>query len=181
MSGFKSYFSGSFSLRPSAIRDGRFRFSLDSDLHLGTRLQAHFLATLVDQLVFDANFFVQMIRTFDGNLSFLRFLVMERWNDLLYCSRQSCLWFFRHEVQALKVVRDAASIRTESAGAQAFRLRSVAFYAEFEPVVAESRPHQHPGVELLYLISGKLDLTIGSETFTLASGDAVYFYSERAT
>jgi transcriptional regulator with XRE-family HTH domain len=53
-----------------------------------------------------------------------------------------------------------------------------AFYAEFEPIAADkSRPHQHPGVELLYLISGKLDLTIGSETFTQESGDAVYFDS----
>jgi len=31
-------------------------------------------------------------------------------------------------------------------------------------------PHQHSGVELLYLISGELDLTIGSETFNLESG-----------
>jgi quercetin dioxygenase-like cupin family protein len=30
---------------------------------------------------------------------------------------------------------------------------------------------------LLYLISGKLDLTIGSETFNLESGDAAYFDS----
>src|SRR5579863_1476348 len=53
-----------------------------------------------------------------------------------------------------------------------------AFYAEFEPIAADkSRPHQHPGVELLYLISGNLDLTIGSETFNLESGDAVYFDS----
>jgi len=53
-----------------------------------------------------------------------------------------------------------------------------AFYAEFESIAADkSRPHQHPGVELLYLISGKLDLTIGSETFNLDSGDAVYFDS----
>jgi transcriptional regulator with XRE-family HTH domain len=53
-----------------------------------------------------------------------------------------------------------------------------AFYAEFEPVAPEkSRPHQHPGVELLYLISGKLDLTIGSEQFCLEEGDAIYFDS----
>jgi transcriptional regulator with XRE-family HTH domain len=51
-----------------------------------------------------------------------------------------------------------------------------AFYAEFEPVAAEKvRPHQHPGVELLYVISGKLELTIGSESYALDSGDAVYF------
>jgi transcriptional regulator with XRE-family HTH domain len=53
-----------------------------------------------------------------------------------------------------------------------------AFYAEFEPIASEkSRPHQHPGVEFLYLISGKLDLTIGSDLTTLEAGDAVYFDS----
>ncbi len=53
-----------------------------------------------------------------------------------------------------------------------------AFYAEFEPIASDkSRPHQHAGVELLYLISGELDLTIGSETFQLETGDAAYFDS----
>lgn len=53
-----------------------------------------------------------------------------------------------------------------------------AFYAEFEPIAPEkARPHLHPGVELLYLISGRLELTIGSETFSLEAGDAVYFDS----
>jgi transcriptional regulator with XRE-family HTH domain len=53
-----------------------------------------------------------------------------------------------------------------------------AFYAEFVPAApAKSRPHQHPGVELLYLISGKLELTIGSEPIFLEEGDAIYFDS----
>jgi transcriptional regulator with XRE-family HTH domain len=53
-----------------------------------------------------------------------------------------------------------------------------AFYAEFQLVAPErSRPHQHPGVELLYLISGKLELTIGSEQVCLEEGDAIYFDS----
>ena len=53
-----------------------------------------------------------------------------------------------------------------------------AFYAEFEPVNPDKvRPHQHAGVELLYLISGKLELGVGSETYTLEAGDAVYFDS----
>lgn len=52
------------------------------------------------------------------------------------------------------------------------------FYAEFEPLQSEKLgTHQHPGVELLFLISGKLELSIGSEVYTLASGDAVYFDS----
>ena len=53
-----------------------------------------------------------------------------------------------------------------------------AFYAEFESVSAENaRMHQHAGVELLYLISGKLELTIGSDIYALDSGDAIYFDS----
>jgi transcriptional regulator with XRE-family HTH domain len=53
-----------------------------------------------------------------------------------------------------------------------------AFYAEFQTTSSDkARPHQHPGVELLYLISGKLELTVGSETYTLEAEDAVYFDS----
>ena len=53
-----------------------------------------------------------------------------------------------------------------------------AYYADFEPVAAEKvRSHQHAGVELLYLISGTLGLTIGSETITLEAGDSIYFDS----
>ena len=39
------------------------------------------------------------------------------------------------------------------------------------------RPHQHPGVELLYLINGKLELIISSDRHVLEEGDAVYFDS----
>jgi transcriptional regulator with XRE-family HTH domain len=53
-----------------------------------------------------------------------------------------------------------------------------AFYADFESVAAEKlKTHQHPGVELIYLIKGKLELSIGSEIHTLESGDAIYFDS----
>lgn len=53
-----------------------------------------------------------------------------------------------------------------------------AYYAEFEPLSEKSmKLHQHAGVELLYLISGKLELTIGSETYSLEDGDAIYFDS----
>ncbi len=53
-----------------------------------------------------------------------------------------------------------------------------AFYAEFQPSLSDKpRPHQHSGVELLYLISGKLALTIGAESYTLEAEDAVYFDS----
>jgi transcriptional regulator with XRE-family HTH domain len=53
-----------------------------------------------------------------------------------------------------------------------------AFYAEFEPLPAEKvKMHQHAGVELLYLICGKLELTIGSDAYALDAGDAIYFDS----
>jgi len=38
-------------------------------------------------------------------------------------------------------------------------------------------PHFHPGVELLYLIEGELEMTIGVERFQLSVGDSVYFDS----
>lgn len=51
-----------------------------------------------------------------------------------------------------------------------------AYYAEFTDVPGDkARMHQHPGVEFLFLISGDLEITIGSEPHTLSSGDAIYF------
>ena len=51
-----------------------------------------------------------------------------------------------------------------------------AFVAEFHEVSPEKlRPHQHPGVELLYLLKGSLTLKIGSEEFQLEAEDAIYF------
>lgn len=53
-----------------------------------------------------------------------------------------------------------------------------AFLAEFQSVATDKRRlHQHAGVEFLYMISGKIDLVIGSDTHTLDTGDAIYFDS----
>jgi len=53
-----------------------------------------------------------------------------------------------------------------------------AFLAEFQPVtVDKQRLHQHPGVEFLYMVRGKIDLVIGAEGYTLDAGDAIYFDS----
>ena len=38
-------------------------------------------------------------------------------------------------------------------------------------------PHYHQGVELLYLIEGRLEMRIGVETFQLSDGDSIYFDS----
>lgn len=51
-----------------------------------------------------------------------------------------------------------------------------AYYAEFEAVPADKpKMHQHPGIEFLYLISGDLEITIGSEPHDLTAGDSIYF------
>lgn len=52
------------------------------------------------------------------------------------------------------------------------------FYAEFTaPAHNNPKLHQHAGVELIYLISGRLELNIGSATYILDEGDAIYFDS----
>ncbi len=52
------------------------------------------------------------------------------------------------------------------------------YLAHFHPLPQEEVvPHYHPGVELLYVIEGKLEMTIGVETFQLSAGDSIYFDS----
>lgn len=52
------------------------------------------------------------------------------------------------------------------------------FLAHFHALpAAKIVPHYHQGVELLYMLEGDLELTIGAETVHLAPGDAVYFDS----
>lgn len=52
------------------------------------------------------------------------------------------------------------------------------YYAEFQPLApAKVCLHQHPGIEFMYLICGKLGLRIGEEENSLEKGDAIYFDS----
>jgi quercetin dioxygenase-like cupin family protein len=43
----------------------------------------------------------------------------------------------------------------------------------------KAKPHQHAGVELLYVIHGKLEMVIGAEAHTLNAGDSIYFDSSQ--
>jgi transcriptional regulator with XRE-family HTH domain len=53
-----------------------------------------------------------------------------------------------------------------------------AYVAEFQELPAEkAKPHQHAGVELLYVMKGSLTIKIGSEEFQLEAEDAIYFDS----
>ena len=53
-----------------------------------------------------------------------------------------------------------------------------AYYAEFQPLAgAKVEPHQHAGVEFIYVLQGELGLRIGEEENVLERGDAIYFDS----
>jgi transcriptional regulator with XRE-family HTH domain len=53
-----------------------------------------------------------------------------------------------------------------------------AFLADFQELPAEKvKPHQHAGVEFLYLLKGSLALKIGSDEYVLEAEDAIYFDS----
>ena len=53
-----------------------------------------------------------------------------------------------------------------------------AYYAEFEQTTADKiRPHQHAGIEFLFLSRGKLEMNIAGDAHTLEEGDSIYFDS----
>ena len=53
-----------------------------------------------------------------------------------------------------------------------------AYYAEFQPLQpGKARLHQHPGIEFLSVLRGKLQLRIAAEEHVLESGDSIYFDS----
>ena len=49
------------------------------------------------------------------------------------------------------------------------------YLAEFER--KDSQPHQHAGIELLYVLAGRLALRMGETSHELAEGDSIYFDS----
>ena len=74
--------------------------------------------------------------------------------------------------------RSGIAYHFESLDFKANERKLNAYYAEFEAVPPEkTRLHQHPGVEFLYVINGKLELTIGSDAHSLDAGDSIYFDS----
>ena len=52
------------------------------------------------------------------------------------------------------------------------------YLAEFEPIDEEKiRLHEHPGIEFLYVLSGRLELRVGADKHELSEGDSIYFDS----
>jgi quercetin dioxygenase-like cupin family protein len=51
-----------------------------------------------------------------------------------------------------------------------------AYLATFHPVGdGKARPHQHAGVEVVYVLSGELGVTVEAAEHVLEMGDAIYF------
>lgn len=97
-------------------------------------------------------------------------------------------YFFNPEPRpVLEIVRRKDRLRfpdSPGAGPVSYHFESLDFpvadrklnsyLAEFEPL-EEFSLHEHPGIEFLYLISGKLEIRAGEDTHELAEGDAIYF------
>ena len=51
------------------------------------------------------------------------------------------------------------------------------YYAEFPAHSKPSEPHRHDGAELIYVLKGRLAVTVDGEDHALDEGDAMYFDS----
>ena len=52
------------------------------------------------------------------------------------------------------------------------------YLAEFVPRTPATDPHEHKGVELIYVLSGEIAITIHDKTHELQSRDSMYFESQ---
>lgn len=50
-----------------------------------------------------------------------------------------------------------------------------AFLAEFQPRAPATDPHEHGGLEFVYVISGSIEIQIHNDTHVLGTGDSMYF------
>jgi len=101
-------------------------------------------------------------------------------------------YFFTPETRpVLEIVRKADRLRfpdSPDSPKPAYRFESLDFpvsqrqlnsyMAEFEAIdVTDNRFHEHPGIEVIYVIAGKLEIRTASDSHELAEGDAIYFDS----
>jgi transcriptional regulator with XRE-family HTH domain len=72
----------------------------------------------------------------------------------------------------------APAYRFESLDFAATERKFDSYFAEFLPGSADAlRPHAHPGVEFLYVLSGALSVHVDGEEHALGAGDSIYFDS----
>ena len=74
--------------------------------------------------------------------------------------------------------RGPASYAFESLDFPAGERKFNAYYAEFRQIASDAlRPHEHAGVEFIYLLKGTLHVRVGAEEHVLRAGDSMYFDS----
>jgi transcriptional regulator with XRE-family HTH domain len=101
-------------------------------------------------------------------------------------------YFFNPEPKpVLEIVRKRERVRfpeSPDAAQVAYHFESLDFpvpnralnsyLAEFEPIAPHYiRLHEHPGIEFLYVLSGRLELRTGEDKQVLQEGDSIYFDS----
>ncbi len=83
----------------------------------------------------------------------------------------------RVELPERPAAREAA-YRFASLDYPATERRFNCYYAEFFPVAREKlRPHDHAGVEFIYVMDGSLTIHMSGEEHSLEAGDSIYFDS----
>jgi transcriptional regulator with XRE-family HTH domain len=71
----------------------------------------------------------------------------------------------------------APAYRFESLDFRVSNRKMDCFLAEFPTNSQPSEPHEHGSAELVFVIEGELEVTVGEEPVRLGTGDAVYFDS----
>jgi transcriptional regulator with XRE-family HTH domain len=108
---------------------------------------------------------------FDVGLEF--FFAGAREKPLVAVTRKSQ----RVELPEQSGAREAA-YRFASLDYPATERRFNCYYAEFLPIAADKlRPHEHAGVEFIYVTQGTLAVHMDGEVHALEAGDAIYFDS----
>lgn len=98
-------------------------------------------------------------------------------------------FFSREGAPVLEIVKksDRLQLPDNPEGTPAFLFESLDFpvadkpiesyLAEFPPGRHPTKPHNHKGAEMIYVIEGKLSLTIHGAKHELGNGDSIYFDS----
>ncbi len=165
------------SIRPYGIADKlrslRLRKSMGlAQLAAHTGLSAAMLSKLENaRLVPTLPTLVRISTVFDVGLDY--FFTDPRKRHVVAISRKDERIKFPADAKS----RDAA-YDFESLNFRATERKLNAFLAHFHNVPpAKIAPHYHAGVELLYVIDGELEISIGTEIYQLSKGDAIYFDS----
>ena len=165
------------SIRPywiaEKLRSLRLRKSMGlAQLAAHTGLSAAMLSKLENaRLVPTLPTLVRIATVFDVGLDY--FFIDPRKRHVVAISRQD----ERIKLPADARSRDAA-YHFESLNFRATERKLNAFLAHFHDLPpAKIAPHYHAGVEILYLLDGELEISIGTEIYQLSKGDAIYFDS----